>query len=559
MCEGTPRTASLPPILHITDARKYCVPCNTSLTCPHDDTPGSAVELSGVHVVRGFITPQEEDDLIREIKGGEWAPSQSGRVKQDFGPRANYKRKKLKLGSFAGLPASTSFLRERLVNMIPVLATFQPVEQCNLLYHPERGSHIDFHFDDSWLWGERLVIINLASDTMFSFLYPASRRCLHVTRWLYYNRNLLPRELNAIKSDCNLVDVRQPEELVHEMPAIPGAVNVPLGELEGRIGELPKENVVFICRGGNTSLSCPHDDTPGSAVELCGVQVVRGFITPQEEEDLIRVIKGGEWAPSQSGRVKQDFGPKANYKRKKLKLGSFAGLPASTSFLRERLVNTIPVLATFQPVEQCNLLYHPERGSHIDFHFDDSWLWAMFSFLYPASRRCLHVTRWLYYNRNLLPRELNAIKSDCNLVDVRQPEELVHEMPAIPGAVNVPLGELEGRIGELPKDNVVFICRGGVRSERALGIAEQAGFTEPRHLDGESELVRLKGTDGSWVYCAQLLEYSSSQYSVWWALTALEVRRYNTRARNHTIASTPTPRTFPFGSSVFRTVRRSIS
>ena len=108
----------------------------------------------------------------------------------------------------------------------------------------------------------------------------------------------------------------------------------------------------------------------------------------------------------------------------------------------------------------------------------------MFSFLYPASRRCLHITRWLYYNRNLLPRELDAIKSDCNLVDVRQPEELVHEMPAIPGAVNVPLGELEGRIGELPKENVVFICRGGVRSARALGIAEQAGFAEPRHLDG---------------------------------------------------------------------------
>lgn len=45
------------------------------------------------------------------------------------------------------------------------LAGFQPVEQCNLDYHPERGAAIDPHLDDSWLWGERLVTINMLSDT----------------------------------------------------------------------------------------------------------------------------------------------------------------------------------------------------------------------------------------------------------------------------------------------------------------------------------------------------------------------------------------------------------
>lgn len=47
----------------------------------------------------------------------------------------------------------------------PSLAGFQPVEQCNLDYHPERGSAIDPHLDDSWLWGERLVTVNMLSDT----------------------------------------------------------------------------------------------------------------------------------------------------------------------------------------------------------------------------------------------------------------------------------------------------------------------------------------------------------------------------------------------------------
>lgn len=45
------------------------------------------------------------------------------------------------------------------------LKGFQPVEQCNLDYHPERGSAIDPHLDDSWLWGERLVTINMLSNT----------------------------------------------------------------------------------------------------------------------------------------------------------------------------------------------------------------------------------------------------------------------------------------------------------------------------------------------------------------------------------------------------------
>lgn len=47
----------------------------------------------------------------------------------------------------------------------PNLAGFQPVEQCNLDYNPQRGSAIDPHLDDSWLWGERLVTINMLSDT----------------------------------------------------------------------------------------------------------------------------------------------------------------------------------------------------------------------------------------------------------------------------------------------------------------------------------------------------------------------------------------------------------
>lgn len=74
------------------------------------------------------------------------------------------------------------------------LRGFSPVEQCNLDYGPERGSAIDPHLDDWWLWGERLVSLNLLSSTVLSMscdsedslqLFPASLRekeQMHCTR-----------------------------------------------------------------------------------------------------------------------------------------------------------------------------------------------------------------------------------------------------------------------------------------------------------------------------------------------------------------------------------------
>lgn len=83
---------------------------------------------------------------------------------QDFGPKVNFKKKKVRTGGFSGLPALSQKLVLRM-QQDPSLASFQPVEQCNLDYHPQRGSAIDPHLDDSWLWGERLVTINMLSNT----------------------------------------------------------------------------------------------------------------------------------------------------------------------------------------------------------------------------------------------------------------------------------------------------------------------------------------------------------------------------------------------------------
>lgn len=81
----------------------------------------------------------------------------------------NFKKKKLKQDNFTGLPQFSKTLVERMWTLVPELHDFQPVELCNLEYMPERGSSIDPHFDDFWVWGERLVTLNLLSGSTLTF------------------------------------------------------------------------------------------------------------------------------------------------------------------------------------------------------------------------------------------------------------------------------------------------------------------------------------------------------------------------------------------------------
>ncbi len=75
------------------------------------------------------------------------------------------------------------------------------------------------------------------------------------------------------------------------------------------------------------------------------------------------------------------------------------------------------------------------------------------------------------------------------VVDVREPFEL--EVPTVPGAVNVPLGELHLRVGELAEMigrwendvHVVTVCASGRRSAVAAKLLSDQGM-RVRDLDG---------------------------------------------------------------------------
>ena len=53
---------------------------------------------------------------------------------------------------------------------VPALKDFQTVEQCTLEYNPERGASIDPHIDDCWIWGERIVTVNVISDSILTMI-----------------------------------------------------------------------------------------------------------------------------------------------------------------------------------------------------------------------------------------------------------------------------------------------------------------------------------------------------------------------------------------------------
>jgi hydroxyacylglutathione hydrolase len=70
------------------------------------------------------------------------------------------------------------------------------------------------------------------------------------------------------------------------------------------------------------------------------------------------------------------------------------------------------------------------------------------------------------------------------LVDVRNPSEF--EEGHVPGAVNLPLGRLPERLGELPRDRTLVVyCQTGARALVAASLLKARGFTDVVHLAGD--------------------------------------------------------------------------
>ncbi len=125
-------------------------------------------KLNGVKLIEDFITEAEEEKLVADLDTLPWDSSVSGRRKQNFGPRANFKGRKAKCGNFCGFPICTEFIQSRF-DSVPRLEGYRTVEQCSIEYTPATGASIEPHIDDCWIWGERIVQLNLLSDAVLTF------------------------------------------------------------------------------------------------------------------------------------------------------------------------------------------------------------------------------------------------------------------------------------------------------------------------------------------------------------------------------------------------------
>ncbi len=78
---------------------------------------------------------------------------------------------------------------------------------------------------------------------------------------------------------------------------------------------------------------------------------------------------------------------------------------------------------------------------------------------------------------------LTAVGQDGQLVDVREPDEV--SAGTLPEAINIPLGELPVKLGQLdPARRVVVLCRSGGRSTSAAELLTSAGFGDVVNLEG---------------------------------------------------------------------------
>lgn len=95
------------------------------------------------------------------------------------------------------------------------------------------------------------------------------------------------------------------------------------------------------------------------------------------------------------------------------------------------------------------------------------------------------VTRTFGGGLEIDPHWVAEHRGEVTVLDVREPSERGGELGCIDGSLAIPLGELRGRLGDVPNDRpVVCVCRSGRRSAQAAAILEKNGITATASLAG---------------------------------------------------------------------------
>lgn len=112
------------------------------------------------------------------------------------------------------------------------------------------------------------------------------------------------------------------------------------------------------------------------------------------------------------------------------------------------------------------------------------WLWVLLAVV------AVVVVRRLAGGRRVSPDVvMQKIKAGATVVDVRTPGEF--QSGAYPGALNIPVQELDRRLGELSKDRpIVVYCASGMRSASAERLLRARGFADVVNGGGLGQMPR---------------------------------------------------------------------
>jgi len=151
-----------------------------------------------------------------------------------------------------------------------------------------------------------------------------------------------------------------------------------------------------------------------------------------------------------------------------------------------------------QHLRRAGLVVSRREGKHVLYRLtDDAVIGLLGSLRLVAERNLADVDRVVdgYFRdrdsfepvtrADLMGRSRDGL---VTVLDVRPEEEF--QLGHVPGAVNIPLGDLQRRLGELdPKQEIVAYCRGPwcVLSFEAVAALRQRGFAARRLEDGLPE------------------------------------------------------------------------
>ena len=91
-----------------------------------------------------------------------------------------------------------------------------------------------------------------------------------------------------------------------------------------------------------------------------------------------------------------------------------------------------------------------------------------------------------------------AERSGVPLIDVRERDEFAGGH--VPGAVNIPMSELGGRLDELPTEAFDVICQAGGRSARVVQALDAQGH----------DATNVDGGTGEWIAAGHPVEVPSA-------------------------------------------------